>query len=1114
MRLLMVTDHEGNQQSIEQILSQEGLECDIVPVMHEAALFDRLQSDVFDLIYFDLPDYGLFTQIVNRNVDVPIIFVAKSGNEALVRGALSLGAYDYLIKDSDNGYLALLPAIIERVRRRWNDEQIYRQAAGALRESEEQYRVTLEAMGDAVHVVDADLRLIFFSQAFRRWNKILGLETNVIGKKIFDIFPFLSPKVGDEYQWVFESGRTLVTTEKVEFGEINFFTETRKIPIIEAQCVSHVLTIVREITRKLESDEVLERYRDSPDYTRRIAHIGSWDTDLITGKVVWSDEMEFILGIDPAEFDHDFLEIIKRVVHPDDLDLVINVPLQAMGEAIKTNPTIEDAAVELPNIDYRIVLPDGAEKVVLAEGSLIFRAGHPIKMIGTLQDITDRKRVEYEFRQQTAQLAALRQLGLEITAELDLDTLLHSIVSRAMGLVGGSSGGLYLFLLGENILQLTTCVGPNLPSPGKILERGEGLAGRIWETGQPLIIDDYQHWEGQAEIYSEFPWTSVVGVPIRWGPGSGDEGFLGVLDILGRPSRAFLPADLDLLSLFATQAAIAIRNARLYEETRRRSLEQETVSRIARALNTLDVEDAFPVLAEGLRNLTACDRVSIALLDENLGQSDVAPVVLPLKPLEIRRFSSFSKTVAKESLLAGRPYLSGDIEKEIDYPGERALFEAGLRSRISLPMVVGGEVIGSLNLGSQQVGHFREDQLPVLQQVADAVASAIKNSQLYKIEQRKREEADTLRESALALTTALNQDEVIERILAQLQQVVPYDTCSVQLFREDTGQGQLKIVGGRGFPNMPEILGLTFLVGGDNPNTEVVQTRATVIVGDAPTIYSDFRREPHVQAGIRSWLGVPMLIGNRLTGLIALDRTESEFYTQEHAQLTEVFAAQAAVAIENARLYEEAQQHGEMMSVLLNEVNHRVKNNLTGIIGLLYVARSRAKVDDQVSYQATMDELIGRIRGLASVHTMLSESEWTPLRLTDLAYEIIHAALRAMPYGQQVLVDIPVSDVRVTSDQAHNLALVINELTTNAMKYALEDRERAQIIFRADLDERVICCEFRDDGPGYPDEVIRLERHSVGFDLIQNIIKSNLHGELLLENREGAVAVIKFRAEV
>ncbi len=165
-------------------------------------------------------------------------------------------------------------------------------------------------------------------------------------------------------------------------------------------------------------------------------------------------------------------------------------------------------------------------------------------------------------------------------------------------------------------------------------------------------------------------------------------------------------------------------------------------------------------------------------------------------------------------------------------------------------------------------------------------------------------EQETLRNAALALTTALDRNKVIERILLQLQQVVPYDSASVQLLREN----RMEIVGGRGFSNLPDLLGISFPVNGDNPNSEVARTRAPFIVKDALAVYEEFRKDPHRQTIIRSWLGVPMLIGERLVGMIALDKSESGFYTQEHARLAEAFAAQAAIAIENARLYEAAQQ--------------------------------------------------------------------------------------------------------------------------------------------------------------------------------------------------------------
>ncbi|HIC90031.1 MAG TPA: GAF domain-containing protein, partial [Anaerolineae bacterium] len=179
-------------------------------------------------------------------------------------------------------------------------------------------------------------------------------------------------------------------------------------------------------------------------------------------------------------------------------------------------------------------------------------------------------------------------------------------------------------------------------------------------------------------------------------------------------------------------------------------------------------------------------------------------------------------------------------------------------------------------------------------------------------EQRRRQEAETLREAALSLTTSLDRNQVVERILSQLQQVVPYDGSSVQLLKGD----RLEIVGGRGFPNLSELLGLSFSVDGDNPNREVVRTRAPFILEDAPAAYEGFRQEPYAQLGIRSWLGVPMLVGERFVGMITLDKREPGFYTEEHARLAQAFAVQAAVAIENARLYEETRRRAVHQAAL------------------------------------------------------------------------------------------------------------------------------------------------------------------------------------------------------
>ncbi len=140
-----------------------------------------------------------------------------------------------------------------------------KRAKEALRESELQYRTTLNSMGDAIHVIDTNFRFILFNDAFTRWNEALGLETNVIGRALSDVFPFLPDNVRKEYRQVFETGKVLVTEESTTIKDMEFITETRKIPIFGNGRVARVVTIVRDITERKRADETLreseKRYR-------------------------------------------------------------------------------------------------------------------------------------------------------------------------------------------------------------------------------------------------------------------------------------------------------------------------------------------------------------------------------------------------------------------------------------------------------------------------------------------------------------------------------------------------------------------------------------------------------------------------------------------------------------------------------------------------------------------------------------------------------------------------------------------------------------------------------------------------------------------------------------
>jgi two-component sensor histidine kinase len=160
-----------------------------------------------------------------------------------------------------------------------------------------------------------------------------------------------------------------------------------------------------------------------------------------------------------------------------------------------------------------------------------------------------------------------------------------------------------------------------------------------------------------------------------------------------------------------------------------------------------------------------------------------------------------------------------------------------------------------------------------------------------------------------------------------------------------------------------------------------------------------------------------------------------------------------------------------------------------------------------------MADLIGQVHGLATVHSLLSASEWMPLPLSELATSTIRSVLQTLPHVKQLSVEVTPSPIHVTAKQANNLALVISELATNAVKHGLHNRDAVQVTVHIALEEDTVCFEFRDDGPGFPGEVLRLERYDVGFDLLQTIVRDGLEGELSLRNEHGAVVEIRFPAQ-
>ncbi len=221
---------------------------------------------------------------------------------------------------------------------------------------------------------------------------------------------------------------------------------------------------------------------------------------------------------------------------------------------------------------------------------------------------------------------------------------------------------------------------------------------------------------------------------------------------------------------------------------------------------------------------------------------------------------------------------------------------------------------------------------------------------------------------------------------------------------------------------------------------------------------------------------------------------------------------------ERKQAEEQLKKYTETLTVLLREVNHRVKNNLAALISMLHMEQNKARATGNTGYIDFLNDLISRIQSLSTVHSMLSAQNWQPLELSQLCNQVIQAAISGTPPGKKVQIEIPKtkSKIQVNSNQAHHLTLVINELTTNSIKHAIHDRDQA--IIRVDIsnDGDNIEIRFKDDGPGFPQALIDgdFRRANIGFELIRGIVQQSLDGELILENDNGATAIIKFQNEL
>ncbi|MBI1879520.1 MAG: GAF domain-containing protein, partial [Chloroflexi bacterium] len=520
-------------------------------------------------------------------------------------------------------------------------------------------------------------------------------------------------------------------------------------------------------------------------------------------------------------------------------------------------------------------------------------------------------------RSQARRQAALFRLSGALAAALDKDAICQALVD---GLQDEALGYAYvgIFLVdaatGERILR--AAAGPSTAEIGLRLGAGQGLSER------PLL-DDQLHYTPdvtRAEAYvPSLSSGAEVDVPLKIG-----SKVIGVLVVESRQPNAFGQDDFDVLTSAATQAGVALGRARLLQETHQRMAELATVNSISQALTAeLDLDALIELVGEQVRQTFAADVVYVALLDQ---QTNL--IHFPYTYGDDLTTITLGEGLTSRIIESKQPLLiNEDVERRYAEL-QTAQIGVPVQSYLGVPIMAGSEAIGVISAQSTtQVGRFGEADLKLLNTIAANVGAALQNARLYRETQRRAEEMAALAEIGRDLSATLDLSTVLEQIAAQAQTVLKARDVVLRLLEPD---GALPVVVAIG--RYPEQLKATPLQLGQGIAGHVAQTGQVEIVNyplqdprvvRVPGTEDDEEREAIIFA--------PLISREKVIGVMILwrDRLISGLFTQDDLDFLVGLAQQAAIAIENARLYRESQRRAEEMAALAE-----VSRKMTAILDL------------------------------------------------------------------------------------------------------------------------------------------------------------------------------------